>query len=299
MEFKFYPVNAIPHATQLGESPIWSTQEQCLYFVDILAAQIHRYDPILDKHTCYSVNEQIGCIGLRKNGGFVAGMRSGIYLLSADGRVEKCLIQNLDQTKSRFNDGCIDPWGRFWCGSLWEQAYHPQAQLLCIDQDQIIKIIDEQLCISNGLAFSPDRQWLYYSDSEKQQIYRYRLDPNSGEIISQRELIYDQYDSNFFALAPYVNAPDGATFDAEGHYWSAQYHKSSLLCMDLNQNIQTSVPVNAKHPTKMAFGGKSLNLMFVTTAQEENIHQQKFPYSGRLLMAETSYRGVESSMVDW
>ena len=32
-------------ATSLGEGPLWHVDEKCLYFVDILEKQVHRFNP--------------------------------------------------------------------------------------------------------------------------------------------------------------------------------------------------------------------------------------------------------------
>ncbi|WOE33380.1 MULTISPECIES: SMP-30/gluconolactonase/LRE family protein [unclassified Acinetobacter] len=298
----FDSVDCIPNLTQLGESPVWSSFEQCLYFVDILDAKIHRYDPYLDKHQCIPVEEHIGCIGLRRNGGFIAGMRTGIFLLSPDGRIEKKIISNpTDPNFSRFNDGCIDPWGRFWCGSIWERDNQNKAILLCIDQNQQVIILENKLCITNGIAFSSDKKWLYFSDSKYQHIYRYKLDSSTGNIISNKELLSNYkytHQANYSNLA-YIDAPDGATFDTQNNYWSAQYNQSTILCMDINQNIHLKYKLSAQHPTKIIFGGKNMNILFVTTASVQHNDIAQFPDSGKLLMAETSLQGVKSLALAW
>ncbi len=35
----------VPNFCQLGEGPHWSSEEQCLYFIDIFGKKVCRYDP--------------------------------------------------------------------------------------------------------------------------------------------------------------------------------------------------------------------------------------------------------------
>lgn len=120
---------------ELGECPVWSVKEQCLYFVDILKPAIYRFDPATGALTTYRMPEHIGCFGFREQGGFIAAKRSGVYLLDQAGRMEAKIAANpTDQTKSRFNDGGVDPWGRFWCGTMWEaDDEEPNAQIFRMD----------------------------------------------------------------------------------------------------------------------------------------------------------------------
>ena len=65
--------------------------------------------------------EEIGCIGLRKGGGFIAGFRSGLWLLDPRAGARAKLADNPeDHRTSRFNDGRVDPAGRFLAGTIDE-----------------------------------------------------------------------------------------------------------------------------------------------------------------------------------
>lgn len=297
----FQVVDCISDLTALGESPVWSPLEACLYFVDILNAKIIRYDPLLDQSRYIQLNEHIGSIALRQNGGFLAAMRTGIYLLSPDGRIEKKIIENHKNTAvSRFNDGCVDYWGNFCCGTIWEDdRTTPQAKLFRLDSSLKYHEIDLELGIVNGIAFSAEGDQLYYSDSAANEVYRYHLDATTGQIASQRELFvqgHDQHAHHYFAE---IQTPDGAIFDVNQNYWSAQYDGAAIICLSQNRQVLHQVPLQAEHPTKIAFGGIELNTMFVTTAQSEFLAQTQYPHSGRLLMAETSFQGNPTPLLDY
>ena len=71
----------------LGESPVWSIDEQVLYFVDINAPSIVRFDPARGTATSMPMPSAIGCMALRRGGGFIVALRDGIFLVARDGAI--------------------------------------------------------------------------------------------------------------------------------------------------------------------------------------------------------------------
>ena len=67
----------------LGECPVWSVAEQVLYWVDINAPSLNRFDPATGRNTAMPMPESIGCFALRARGGFVVALRGGIWLARA------------------------------------------------------------------------------------------------------------------------------------------------------------------------------------------------------------------------
>ena len=61
----------------LGECPMWSIAEQALYFVDINAPSLNRFDPEAGTHRVLPMPSSIGSFGLRAGGGFVVALRAG------------------------------------------------------------------------------------------------------------------------------------------------------------------------------------------------------------------------------
>ena len=51
----------------LGEGPVWSTREQVLYWVDINAPSLNRFDPATGRNVAYPMPASIGCLALRLN----------------------------------------------------------------------------------------------------------------------------------------------------------------------------------------------------------------------------------------
>src|SRR4029450_31404 len=64
----------------LGECPVWSAEEQALYWVDIIGATLHRLDPATGQGWTWKMPESIGSFGLRAGGGAVVALRNGFHL---------------------------------------------------------------------------------------------------------------------------------------------------------------------------------------------------------------------------
>src|ERR1700748_436790 len=69
----------------LGESPVWVPERGQLIFIDITGRKLYRYDPGARHVESVNVDEDIGCVAVARGGGYVAGMRSGVWLLNESG----------------------------------------------------------------------------------------------------------------------------------------------------------------------------------------------------------------------
>ena len=56
-----------------------------LYWVDINAPSLNRFDPATGRNTVMPMPESIGCFALRTSGGFVVALRGGFWLAHGDG----------------------------------------------------------------------------------------------------------------------------------------------------------------------------------------------------------------------
>src|SRR3569833_3354678 len=114
----------------LNESPVWVPERGQLIFVDITGRKLYRNKPATNHVEHVSVDEDIGCVAVARGGGYVAGMRSGIWLLNESGAKRRKLVSNPeDQARSRFNDGRVDPAGRYLTGTLDESKKAGNAGL--------------------------------------------------------------------------------------------------------------------------------------------------------------------------
>lgn len=273
--------------TRLGECPVWSVAEQALYFVDITGRKLHRFDPRSRGHTVFEVFEEIGCFGLARDGGFVAGLRSGVWLLDSQARAVRQLAANPENTaSSRFNDGRVDPAGCFVAGTLDETKAAGNAALYRFDGRALTQL-DTGLLTCNGCAFSPDGKTLYHSDTPRFVVYAQDYDSSSGAVANKRV---------FVKLTPQGGdrgRPDGAAVDVDGCYWSSLYEGSRVQRYDPSGKLMAEYPVPAKKPTMPAFGGQDLKTLFVTS-----VIDAQDPNGGRLFAMPVDTAGLPTTLFD-
>lgn len=273
---------------ELGECPIWSQDEQALYFVDIKGKALHRFEPATAEHRAVSMPEEIGCIGFCKEGGFIAGFRSGLWLLDAQGRREAKLADNPeDQRTSRFNDGRIDPAGRFLAGTIDEPKEGGKAHLYRYDRRGLVALAGG-LLTSNGVAFSPDGHTLYHADTPTFTVWHYAYDPATGEATDK---------TLFMRLQPTDTdrgRPDGAAVDAEGCYWTALYEGGRVQRYAPDGTLLAEYPVPARCPTMVCFGGPDLRTLYVTSARSGRPERElaALPHSGSLFAMPVNVPGL-------
>ncbi len=165
----------------LGECPVWSGAEQVLYWVDINAPSLNRFDPATGRNTAMPMPESIGCFALREGGGFVVALRGGFWLAAADGTLtRKVGDAPYDPAHHRFNDGRCDHQGRLLAGYMNEARDASTAALVRLDPDFTQTQVLSDMTISNGLAWSPDGRTMYHADTPTQIIRAYDYDAASG-----------------------------------------------------------------------------------------------------------------------
>lgn len=271
----------------LGESPVWWADARKLVFVDITGRRLHRYDPVTRQHEVDPVAEDIGCVAPAKGGGYVAGLRSGLWLLDAAGaKVRELAANPEDSATHRFNDGRVDPRGRYFAGTLDEPKAGGDAGLYRFDKSGVTKVSDGFMT-SNGLAFSPDGRTLYFSDTPRFVIYRFDYDPDTGAATNRRVF------ARIEPTATDRGRPDGAAVDVDGCYWSSLYEGSRVRRYDPDGKVMADYPVPALNTTMPAFGGADMKTLFVTTA-----HDKKGGPGGGLYAMPVDVAGIPGTLFD-
>ncbi len=274
---------------ELGEATLWDPDTRVLWWVDIWKKEIHRYDPATGKDEIFDVPEYLGCIGLRRKGGLVITMASGFYFFDpATGKLEPIADPEADQPKTRFNDGKPDRQGRFWSGTMFEVPGQPVeflGALYRLDPDLSVHRMIEGVGCANGLAWSPDSKTMYFSDSYSGRIDIYDFDPATGDIENRR---------TFVDMAALDEIADGATVDAEGCYWVTIPFKSKVRRYDPDGKLMLTIEMPTDLPTCCEFGGKDLDILYVTTAvlkrPAEHFVGQKNP--GGLFAVDVGVKGL-------
>ena len=91
-----------------------------------------------------------------------------------------------------------------------------------------------------------------------------------------------------------AGAPDGSAIDAEGYLWNAQWGAWRLVRYEPEGRIDRIVEVPVQQPSSCAFGGPSLETLYITSAAEglsdETMASQ--PLAGSLFAFEPGVPGL-------
>ncbi len=246
---------------ELGEGTLWDPKAGVLWWIDIWKKLIHRYDPATGEDRTWETPEYLGCIGLRARGGLVLTMADGFHFFDPDtGAFTPIVDPEADMPTTRFNDGKPDRQGRFWSGSMFEVPGKPiefVGSLYRLDPDLSVHRMIEGVGCSNGLAWSPDSRTMYFSDSHSGRVDAYDFDPATGDIENRRI---------FIDMTVTGGVADGATVDAEGCYWVTVPVTSKVSRYDPDGRLMTSITLPTDLPTCCEFGGRDLDILYVTTA---------------------------------
>ena len=271
---------------ELGECPVWSVEEQVLYWVDIRAPALHRLDPDTGATRTWPMPSRIGSFGLRGSGGAVVALEDGFHLLEFEtGRLD--FVAGPERVPgTRFNDGKVSPDGRFFAGTMDEESLsRPIATLFRLDPDLSLHRVVEELIVSNGLAWTADGRTMYHSDSKGPVIWAYDYDPDSGAVSSRREVARPTEE---------IGRPDGAATDEQGYYWSAGISAGVLNRWSPDGRLDRSIPLPCSNPTAPCFGGPDLRTIFVTSLRHDlrpEVLAAK-PLSGGIFAVRVDVRGV-------
>jgi sugar lactone lactonase YvrE len=86
----------------------------------------------------------------------------------------------------------------------------------------------------------------------------------------------------FAAIKGLGGVPDGATVDAEGHYWSAIAGGGKIVCYNPDGSIARTVEVPVPIITSLMFGGDNLDVMYATSIGEKVLNMEPGADGGSL-----------------
>ncbi len=264
-----------------GENPLWHVEEQRLYWVDIPKGRLFRYEPDTDKHEMvYESPEAIGGFTFQQDGSVLLFMAKGAVRQWRNGEVITVLSEIDEERETRFNDVIADPLGAVFCGTM--PTKDRLGRLYRLEPNRSLKRLLEGIGCSNGLGFSPDRKHLYYTDSPKHEIYMFDYDEKTGAISNQRV---------FVTIPEGQGAPDGLTVDAEGYVWSALWDGWCVVRFTPDGTEDLRIAFPTKKTSSLAFGGRDLNEIYVTTAGGDN-KTENGSEAGALYRVKTQFRGL-------
>ncbi|XP_026479459.1 uncharacterized protein LOC113385844 [Ctenocephalides felis] len=238
---------------ELNEGPHWDEKNRMLYFVDIHSSSLLRYNPENKKFYRGKLNgtKSVG-FAIPVNGTnnqFVVGADLDLLLVQWDGsspdiKTVRTLVK-IDDRKA---------------GTRYDEI------LLSLGSDLTKQILLEHVGLSNGIAWNRELGKMYHCDSTKHTVTQYDYDEKTGMIRNPVVLI--NISDEKYKL-PESAVPDGMTIDTEGILYIAVHGGGRVLQFDpIKKEIIHEIMIPAPQVTSVAFGGKDMNILFVTTAAE-------------------------------
>lgn len=278
-----------------GESPVWSADEQALYWCDVMAPALHRFEPATKRHRSWPLPALTGSIAVRQRGGLVAATRAGfVFIDMPSGTVTPIVNPEAHLVDNTFNDGRCDPQGRFWAGSSWlgpggryqNAPAQPTGTIYRLDRDLSCHAIVPGIGETNTFAWSPDERTFYFGDSSRAAVvYAADWDGDTGTFRNQREFVRTNLGSGIH---------DGSAIDEDGCLWTCFWEGWRIVRYAPDGRIDRTIELPVERPTSCTFGGPDLRTLYITTAHWylSDAELAKQPLAGQLLAIDAGVRGM-------
>jgi sugar lactone lactonase YvrE len=277
----------------VGESAIWHEVESALYWVDIEGLTVNRLHAASGKFSSWKMGSNPSALAIDDNNFLVVATRERLLRLNTtDGAETPIADAPYDTSKVRFNDGRVDPAGRFWIGTMYEPRDQPAAEMYVLARDNLRCAWRGGMTNSNGLAWSLDGRTMFHADTTTHRIDCYDFDVATGEHSNRRTILTFPTDKT----APdYGGRPDGATIDSEGMYWVAMFEGGRVLRISPTGEILREIKLPVRCPTSVCFGGPDLRTLYITSASQGRSSEEiaQYPHTGKVLSVRLDVAGRE------
>ncbi|WVR05529.1 hypothetical protein IAU60_002547 [Kwoniella sp. DSM 27419] len=179
-------------ACTLGEGAVWDTRTSRLYFVDIDQYKVYTYEPSSGVHGFQTFDNKVTSLsGMEHGEGLIAAIDTGFayipfdsLLFPPDGSKQSLVPIEVDaklnSKEKRFNEGTVDPAGRFLSGTLGFVHGSKDGRMFSLESDskgnhQAPLVLDQITC-TNGMGWTEDGKTMYFTDSWIKEIASFDYD---------------------------------------------------------------------------------------------------------------------------
>ncbi len=272
----------------LGEGPVWDELQQELFFVDITGERVHRFRPATGDHSSFPTDGPPGAVVLTEDGRLLIALHDRFVFSDRSGENQDVVEGfRADGAVLRFNDGKVDPRGRFLAGTMDRAETRPNGTLYMLSPDRTVVPLVENVSISNGLAWNADGTTLYYIDTPTRRVDAFRVDPETGAL-SARRVVAEVKDGS----------PDGMAIDDEGCLWVAIWDGGRVDRYAPDGRLLEVLRVpEGGHVSSAAFGGPGMSTLYVTTARADLSADELAgaPHAGDLFAYDAAVTGPASN----
>jgi sugar lactone lactonase YvrE len=294
MEMETRPFEVIAPAGQtLGESASWCARTQMLWWIDIRAPQVKRWNSATGAIDVWTMPELCGAVVPTHAAEVVVALRAGLRLLDPrTGALMPLATLETGHPEHRLNEAKCDRQGRLWCGSMWDFGKHPTGGLYRVSTDLQTRKVRSAITIPNGIGFAPDGRCMYFVDTATGCIEMAPYDTDAGLPASWRTLVGAD-------AAP--GRPDGSTVDADGCIWNTRFGAGCIARFTPQGKLDRLIRLPVSQPTSCSFGGPDLDTLFVTSATQRLSPEALAaePMAGALLALRLDVQGLAEPPFLW
>jgi len=270
---------------RLAEGPLWDAQAQRLLWVDIEGQMLHSACADGSQHREWAIPGGITSISLTNSDHYLCTSEKGFLLLSKTfAEIWRSEMVEAGLSANRFNDAKVDPSGHLWAGTMNRKMSDPDGNLYRLNRNLEWSLQDSDYIVCNGPTFSPDRKYMWQTDSVRRIIYRFRMSPR-GRISAKEEFIRFEAEEGF---------PDGMTTDAEGCVWVACFSGARITRFSPSGERLLRIDLPTSNISSCVFGGEDYRSLFVTTATVGLSKEQKAnePLAGGIFRIDGDFQGL-------
>ncbi|MGI9521435.1 MAG: SMP-30/gluconolactonase/LRE family protein [Hyphomicrobiaceae bacterium] len=279
---------------ELGEGPLWLAAHGALAWCDILSHRLFVGEPGVGVRFQMEFEEPVSVVLATPQLELAVVSASGLWHVDIVRRTRtKVMDIEADNEQTRSNDGKVAPGGAIWIGTMGKRAEPGLGCLFHVSAGEV-RTLRRNLTIPNANCFSPDGHRAYTCDTREQRILTCAIDPQTGLPIGDWEVFVDLAIENLY--------PDGATVDAEGYVWNAQWGAGRVARYTPDGQFDCAIDFPVSQVTCPAFGGPELKTLFVTSAWEHMSNDQRAaePLAGAVFAVDLSVAGVpERTVTPW
>lgn len=277
-----YKVNS-----KLGEGALWNYKTQEFYWVDIEGKTLNIYNPKTKTNKVIKTPSRVGTVVPYTKEQAVVALEDGIYKINLEnGDLKQISNVESDITENRFNDGKCDPKGNLWVGSMHLKESLPNANLYKIEPNGVTTKMVDSVTISNGIVWSKDTKKMYYIDTPSKSIKSYDYDIETSTISNEKIAVN---------IPESLGYPDGMTIDENDTLWVGLWNGNAVAQFDPKTGkLISKIEVPAHNVTACAFGGENLDILYITTSNNDMTEEErkKYPLAGSIFKYKPGVKGV-------
>jgi L-arabinonolactonase len=286
----------------LGECILWDDRQNAILFTSILERKFHKLTLLTTSSAnprlqSYSLPKMLGAFGLleeepttqqqhENHPGYIVAWEDGFQLYDLEGGkalspISEGEIINPGGLPDRLNDGRVDPNGKYFiCGGCARPSGTMKVfKCEFVHETKMLRHtpIVNDISTTNSICWSTGGDTMYLADSPTNEIHQYDYDQETGIPTNKR-----------FLHKKTMGYPDGSVVDAHGYIWNATWRQGAGTGMVDRIDPSTGsvvftvhLPDETSEASCCCFGGKDLDVLFITTAWE-HLDPSTEPHAGGL-----------------